>query len=376
VEDFNYLKSFVSLLENTEIPPKFSIWCGIASILGTLERRIWLNQGVFRVYPNFFIILVAGSGQKKSTAIRVAGGLLKKLTSPPLLIPQKLSKEQLISDLAESCGGTIIADELATFIGQKDYDQGMGAVLTTLWDCEDFEYKTFKRGAEKIENGYLSLLGGTTVELLRKALPRDAIGGGFSSRVMFVYEDQRAAPVSWPEFDENLELRKQELVDYLNKIALLQGPINITVEAKEKFKNIYHDRYFNSDLRSNINLLGYENRRHVHLLKVAIALMVSEAPKLVIQRHHITGADLLLQEVEERLPFVMDLIAMSESGAASNSVWLYISSKGSVERSELTKHFSHQFNSIELAKTLDTLVQAKKVDISVRGRQITYDAIT
>lgn len=373
MSEFNYLRSFVELLSGTEIPPRFAIWSGISSILSALERRVWINQGVYRVFPNYFTILIAASGQKKSTAIRVASRLLKGLDSPPMLLSQKLSKEQLISTLAEAAkGGLVVADELATFINQRDYEAGMGAVLTTLWDCEDFEYKTFSRGIEKIEDGYLSILGATTVELLRSAIPKDAIGGGFTSRVLFIYEDQRTPPVSWPAFNSKLYEIEERLVRHLNKVSLLQGELSVTAEGIELFKKIYEERYYSSSLRDNPNLQGYENRRHVHLLKVATALMVSEKPAMVIQRNHIFGANELLLEVENKLPYVMELITTTEAGSATNTVLKIIQSEDTITREDLTKKLSHQMNSLELSKIMDTLIQSKRVTVEVFGRKLIY----
>ncbi len=286
---FNYLKTFTGLLEKTEVPPRFAIWCGIASLLGALERRVWVEQGVYKVYPNFYIILVAASGQKKSTAIRVAQRAIRDMEGPPKMIAQKLSKEQLISDLAESNGGIIFADELAAFLNAKEFDLGMGPVLTALWDCEEFEYKTLKRGTEKITEGYLSILGGSTVELLRNALPKDAIGGGFTSRTIFVYEDKLAPPVAWVETDDQMMETEAKLTTHLNQLSMIEGPIKLTKEARQVYTEIYEARYYHSEFRRDPNLQGYENRRHNHLITIAIALMMAEKPSRTMTKQHIVG---------------------------------------------------------------------------------------
>lgn len=374
-EPFNFLRAFTSLLERTEIPPRFALWCGISGLLSALGRRIWVPQGIYNIYPNYFIILVAASGQKKSTSIRAVGRLLKDLEAPPLLVSQKLSKEQLISDLSASRGGIIVADELATLINQKDYDLGLGPVLTTLWDCEDFEYKTLKRGTERVENGYLSLLGGSTPELLKNALPKDAIGGGFTSRTIFVYEDKIPPPVPWLEFDERTTQLEAQLLEYLNKLCIFEGEVHITREAREYFEDTYKVRYYDSPFRKDPNLKGYENRRHAHLFKVAMALMMAENPGMTLTRQHIVGANILLEEAETKMPLVMELITATDVGAMANTIWQYVVSCGEVDRSDLVKQFSHKLDAIEVGKVINTLVVARRIEIDLRGRKIIYKAV-
>ena len=122
MSEWNYISEFCKLLERTEVPPRFAIWCGIASLLASLERRVWINQGVYAIYPNFYMVLVAASGQKKSTSINTAGRLLRKLNPGPNVVSQKITPEALISSLQKSsdnpkellktvCGGIVLDPE-------------------------------------------------------------------------------------------------------------------------------------------------------------------------------------------------------------------------------------------------------------------------
>jgi hypothetical protein len=381
----NFLKKFCLLLEKTEVPPRFAIWCGLSTLLSVMERRIWIAQGVFNIYPNFFIILVAASGQKKSTPINLVDKLLRRIEPKgPNIVAQKVSPEALISAiksqetqdskhlLQQSCGGIVIADELATFLDRGALDRGLGPILTKLFDCSNFEYETLKRGTETVEGGYLSILGGTTIELLRSCLPRDAIGGGFTSRTIFVYEDKVAPPVPWVEYDETMIDVEVELVQYLTRIFDLRGPITVAPDARAFFEHDYRERYHHTEFRRNANLQGYENRRHTHLFKIAIALMLAEDPSLSLQLHHIRGAKYILEEAEEQMPRVMDLIVASDVGSQGNRVFQYIQSLGQVSRSDLVRHFGHQMDTQEISKALDVLVVGRRVKLETRGSKLIY----
>lgn len=384
---FNYLKSFCELLRRTEVPPRFAIWSGVASLLSVLERRVFIKQGIFEYYPNFYIVLIAASGQKKSTPINFVERLMRKLTiGGPNIIAQKISPEALIQSLQKvktddpksllktTCGGVVFADELATFLDRGAYDRGLGPILTKLYDCSPFEYKTLSRGNETISGGYLSILGGTTVDLIRSCLPREAIGGGFTSRTVFVYEDQIAPPVAWVEYDAELVELEQRVVDHLQLVTELKGEVTLTPEAKEAFITDYQERYYNSPFRRDSSLSSYENRRSGHLFKTALAFMVSEDPGLSLTLRHLLMAKALLEETEKLMPRVMELIVSVDVGVQASSVYTYIKSyaKDGISRKELMRHFSHKLDSNELNKIIATLTMAERIVLTTHDGKLHY----
>lgn len=388
----NYLKGFERLLERTEVPERFTLWAGIASLLAALERRVFINQGIYTIYPNFYIILVAASGQKKSTAINTAARLLQRLSPKPNTISQKITPEALVSALKvvqttesskvfeEESGGIVIADELATFLDKNSLERGLGPMLTELYDCKDYEYQTKARGIELLKDPYLSLLGGTTVELIKNCLPKDAIGGGFTSRTIFIYEERQPEPVAWIEYDEELIELEQELVNYLQRVMELKGPVVVSPEAKKFFIQDYNDRHKAGDFRADPLLRSYENRRHAHLFKVAMALMVAESPRLNLELQDIRSAKVILEEAEEYMPRVVKLIAATETGAAGSMVMSYIDSKCNgkidyVTRRDLVRFFSNQFDSVEITKFIETLVKAERIKIDTVDGSLVYRKI-
>ena len=59
--DYNFLRDFVALSVDTEIPQEFMLWCGISGIGASLGRRVWVDMNTFLIYPNMYIVLLAGS---------------------------------------------------------------------------------------------------------------------------------------------------------------------------------------------------------------------------------------------------------------------------------------------------------------------------
>lgn len=383
---FNYLKSFCELLRKTEVPPRFAIWSGVASLLSMLERRVEIPQGIYTVYPNFYIVLVAASGQKKSTPINFVDKLLRKVHGGPNVVSQKITPEALLDAIQKkdmklegtkiiksSCGGVIFADELATFLDRSSLDRGLGPILTKLYDCSPLEYKTIARGTATITGGYLSILGGTTVELIRSSLPREAIGGGFTSRTVFVYEDQIAPPVAWIEYNQELADLEQLVINHLQKLTELNGVITLTPEAKEAYITDYNQRYDHSPFRRDATLQGYENRRGGHLLKIAMAFMVAEEPTLTLEISHLLQAKFLLEETEKLMPRVMELIVSMDVGVQASMVYQFIKSfaKG-CSRTDVMRHFTNKLDASELTKVINTLRESERILITTREGKLYY----
>jgi hypothetical protein len=93
----NFLKDFVNFCSGTEIPSIFAMWCGISGISAALGRRCYIDMGTYSVYPNFYILLVAGSGRnRKSTSIKQIEKVIKQLQPIPNLISQSITPQGLI----------------------------------------------------------------------------------------------------------------------------------------------------------------------------------------------------------------------------------------------------------------------------------------
>jgi len=349
-----------------------------------LERRVWIEQGIYTIYPNFYFVLIAGSGQKKSTAINLTDKLLRKVESGPKIIAQMITPEGLINSikivrtddsealLQETCGGIIIADELVTLIDKRTIERGLGKVLTTLYDCKDvFEYQTVSRGTERLHGSYLSLLGGTTVELLRDSIPLQAVGGGLTSRMIFIYDNSHPRPVPWVEYNQRHTKITEELVHYLQRLTTLSGPITVTPDARSFYEHDYREVY-DSDMRRNPYLRGYANRRHAHLFKIAIAIMVAEKPDLTMTKQHIYGAKIILEKAESHMEHIMEMITSTELGTSTTHVYSYIESQGEVQKSDLVRKFAHRFDAFEITKIIDTLSISKRIEITHGRGDLTY----
>lgn len=382
----NFLAKFRSLFHGTEVPERFAIWAGVSCLSAMLERRIWVDMNLYTIYPNTFIIFVADAGRmRKGTAVKITKKLLSKTDPGPRLIAQKITPEGLIdalriirSDnpkelLKETCGGTVIAEELMTFLNRDSYERGLGSLMIELWDCPDkYEYRTRNRPIEEIHYGHLSILGATTVHALREVVPIQAMGDGFTSRVMFIYVDQPAKPVPRPIQSATFKQTEEELVLHLQKLATLQGEVTLTPEAGEFF-DIEYRRFYYSDFYNNPQFQAYASRRDKHLLKVAMCLMAAEGEGMLLEPHHLNGAKILLEDIESNMQPVFDRISMTESGSLTDEIYKAISVNGKqLTRAEVLKRFGNRINAQDLAKVIETLVLAQRIKMDTAAGSVIY----
>jgi hypothetical protein len=384
----NFLLNYLKLQQGTEIPQLFATWCGISGVSAVLSRRIWLDMGTYTIFPNFYIVLVASSGrQRKSTAISQIESMLRKVQPPINIIAQKITPEGLIDAMRvkevtnakqlfrESGEGFVLADELSAFLNKASYEAGLASLLTTFYDCKaNFEYRTKGGGSQKISNICLGMLAASTVDWITNAIPESAVGGGLTSRIVFVLVEKPNDPVAITTFtDEQRELIDQ-LQKALDRIATLEGQVQLTNEAWKFYKQEYEQWYNESGeaFYSNSTLSGYASRRHMHLLKLGMVLSVCERPDLTITATHLRGAKALLEQCELHMPRVLSLITSTEQGNLLSMLEGHITRAGSIAKPDLLRLVSHKVGSRDLDLLMETLIHSGKVVARSQGSYLLY----
>jgi len=382
---FNFLQTYVELHENTEVPPLFALWCGVSGVSCILSRSVWLNMGNYTLFPNLYVILVAGSGRhRKSTAINLMENMLYEVKPPPNIIAQMITPEALIEAIRGTddngqkavAEGFVVADELSNFLNKKSYDAGLSHVLIPLYDCKNnFEYRTKTKGKVRLKKACLGLLAASTPDWIRGAIPEEAIGGGLTSRMIFVYAKGVMTPVPFPKFGDRERKMQETLVKRLSTLSTLAGPMQLSSEAAEFHAEEYTKFYNSSSLYDNKHTSGYASRRFTHLLKIAMIFSAVESADLIITKGHYIGALETLMSSEGALSAVIRAITTTEKGSLADSIWDVISRKRKASRVEILQNFSHRLSAEELSKIIETLRLANMITITVEGNKTYYEAL-
>ncbi|QDP56814.1 MAG: hypothetical protein Unbinned400contig1000_33 [Prokaryotic dsDNA virus sp.] len=390
-----FLKTYLNYVQKTEVPDYFGMWCGISLISICLNRKCQLANHWPLIFPNMYVILVAGSAlQRKSTAIGQAMHLLYQLDDQPIVLAQKMTTEALIGSLSGTLDtmtasgklaskdlkaqAIIVADELSVFLDREANTTGLIPFLTNIWDTQqgDFEYRTRARNVERLVDPYICLLAGTTVDWLRHAIPEDAVGGGFSSRVIFVTCEKSERVVPWPHKDAEVVEMEERLIHDLTQIRRLSGGFDAHPDAYALYCQLYKEFQETSHLVHDKNLQGYAGRRHVMLMKLAMIHSASQSNSMIVELNDMETANAILEQTEVRMPTITQMLTSTDAGEQLDFVRGVIEKAGQLNRTELIRKVSHKLKARDLDDILSALVQGGYIDAIHNGpRRMEYKYI-
>lgn len=311
----NWLKGYAEYTKESESPESYHLWTGLSVLASAVRRNVWLDQGIYTLYPHLFVILVGPPGRvAKSTTIRLGRTLLFGV--PQIKFgPDSVTREELIRVLENagkdslSAALTLHSTELSSLIDPSGIN--MVQFLTDIYDGDvKWQYSTKGSGRNDIKNPVLNLLAGTTPSYIADGLPVQAVEHGFTSRAIFVYEDNPRFLNPFPKSADKALVKT--LINDLNHIAMLKGPFvwegevgeegspgYVLGPAKETYKK-YYELIYNTR-PPDFRVEGYHNRKKNHLLKVAMLLSIAESDDLVIRPRDLDTAWTILNATEKKM---------------------------------------------------------------------------
>lgn len=363
----SWIDTYIDYTRNQESPTAFHEWVAICLISAALGRHVWIPRIKYTIFPNIFVILVAGSARcKKSTSIKIGEKILKAIPEHPMVFAQRITTEALIEAFSENmvegaCSGIIVADELSVFMGAGSKESGIIPMLTTLYDSPDeWTYHTRGHGKETLKNVTLTVLAGTTKVWLKSAVPADSVAGGFASRIIFVYQETPNKPILfYDETNEEVELRRQLIVDLETIRKEIKGPMEFSPEAKKVSQEWYEGEWYKTrDEKTD----GYFSRKHDTMFKVAAVLSASESSNRVIGASHIKRALGMLSENEQFMESILASVMANEVGDVTERILEIIRRAGTITHSEILRKSWRVADAQTLAQMIRTLVEGGMID--------------
>lgn len=327
----NWLNSYMEYTQDTESAKVFHRWVGISAISAALMKKAYLALGRLKVCPNTYVVLVSEPGiARKSQAITFGEDIIANVQSIKTT-PDAITKEALIVELAGArrtdflpdgdiyshCSVSIISKEFESFLGQKKENTKLLVFLTDLFDAREGAWtsKTKSAGNYDIVSPYLTILGATTPESLASSLPPQAIGGGLTSRIIYVWADKREKKVAKPTISPAILQLRDDLIYDLDVIQKIAGKYEFSPDA-DIFWLDWYDRY---DERSPTRLCpakqftGWYSRKPTYILKLAQIHAAAESNALFIEPSHIKKAIIDVESTEQNMAKVFVGIGRSSS---------------------------------------------------------------
>ena len=372
----DFIEDYLAFSQDCESPTLFLKWTAIAALSAVAQRKIWVDWGDLTWYPNLYIIMVGPPATRKGTAMSPMKNLLKELGTP--LCANSIIREQFIHRFSECsvvatksddgsliphCSYAIWSEELTSFLG-KNSEQLLND-LTDLYDCLNvWEYSTKHQGTDTINGTFLTILGAATPESLKRAVPYESIGTGFTSRVIFICAKEKRKKSACPSFASSQEgqyLRNQ-MKQQLANIFSLSGNFKGTLDFAKKYINLYENMEtfcpFDPEHFSH-----YWDRRMQNFMKLCMLVALSRGAGLEGENLTLTSDDFdrslsYLEEAESEMPFVFADFGRAKQAATFTKVMNILSQMGEITYVDLLRKMYKDATDFELKQCIDTLTKA------------------
>lgn len=352
------------------------MWTGLFNLAAALRRHVQVPKTMFGSWaasPNLYVMFIAGAGKaRKSTTTNYTEELIHEVMPKITGAPELITKESLLSELVKSPDASmyILAPEFGEFIVKSGVD--MYGFLTNIYDGKKrISASTLSRGQEFADKPCVNLLGATTPEWVAANMPESVIGGGFASRVIFIFEERvRRRQLYYESLNyEALESIRKNLIADLEHIANnLHGDFVIEEEAKEYMEHWYQttaDTYSEADYK----LHGFFERLPAHIHKVAMLIHIAYSDELVLNLSDFREAIALLKQVEMKLPQTFQAIGKNPYTVDMNRILAFIEEKGTVSLSEIRARFYHAATPAMLSELVNGLNDMGMIDSRLEGVQ-------
>lgn len=370
----DWIDGFLDFTDNTEGPYMYRLWTAVSVIASVLQRKCRLDWGSLTFYPNMYIVLVGPSGDaRKGTAMGPGLDFIYDLDIK--IAAEAITREALIRELAVASDTiidpttgamelhsslTIFSQELTVFLGYEN--RQLMSDLCDWYDCRKrWTYRTKNVGTDEIIGVWVNLIGATTPDLIQIAMPMDAIGGGLTSRIIFVYEQKKSKSVPYPYLTEDkLKLRRKLLHD-LERIKIMEGDFSVSENFLKEWIPWYAAQEGNPPFDDQ-RFSGYFARRPMHVLKLATILSASRSDEKYLKVCDLERAVDILTKTEVRMPYTFSGLGKSGTADITSRVMAEVSIKGRTTFSELLSKFHYDADKWAMDKIIQTLVAMKFVD--------------
>jgi hypothetical protein len=397
----SWIKEYLEYISGfTESPTKYHEWCALTGISAVLKRHVWVDRIGFKIYPNLYTVLVGRPGIGKGAAISPMIRMLREtkvvhtlsdritmeyvleklsigfpiITSTGLPVPPGL--QQAVAQVAaqkniklstEACA-LIIAKELSVFITASQFSI---TALTDLWDNEEgtYGYGTRGKGERNINSPCVCLLGGSAQEWLVKSIPADAVGGGFTRRVNFVFATKKDKKIAWPV--QNGFKNYDNFIDDLKEISNLRGEFTLTKGARQLFEP-YYDSCEPAEFDDEATSV-YKTSKWANALKLAMIISAARGDSMQIDVNDWIYAVEKIEEVAKDLKVVFRAVGESDVTVAADRVIRYLELKGYATRSQILHANWRHISSEDLDKVIMTLREGGIIGEKTTGSKTLYE---
>lgn len=345
-KQLGFLTDIIYFMRGMEVPTVFTVWSALWLLSTCIKREAWLKWFPNDMFANIYVILTGPAGCKKSTTIDDVGipivrnmqqyiqnhnirkmkniNIVKDKMTPESLLSSMLpenkpgkqsfifTQKDEVTPLTDKRGKPIrykatsetgiVLSEMASSVGKRSYTDGFIEILLDLYNPRDhWDWTTISRGKQTLKNTYLSMLAATTPTGFRDSIPQAALGDGFLSRSILVYQAGNNRRFSIPRDVAN----GPTMAELAQRLAWIcensLGEYTLSQEAFAYYDEWYHE--FRDYLEASPDEQGFRSRMNINVLKVSLLLRLS--------RYDNSSKIITLQDVEEAVSLLTYTYARS-----------------------------------------------------------------
>jgi hypothetical protein len=326
-------------------------------------------------------MLMGSPGTRKGTAINISTKLLKG-TGYKRFAPDRLSKERFLMEMKPDFEEEldidlevlefdqpseiyVVAEEFTDFVGQGGME--FMTMLTKLWDnMNEYTHPKIHGKSVIVDKPTVNIIGGNTAQGLSLAIPPEALGNGFMSRVIFVHSEPTGKKITFPK-PVSQELF-QKIIDHLHEIkAVVKGEFSYSESAATLLDKMYKEYVPVDDYRFS----HYGTRRFTHLLKLCMILAAADL-RTSITAEDALNANTILFYTELRMPKALGEFGRSKHADNSHSILEILGhTTKPLSVNEIYKQVAKDISDVrDLSTILKNLLTAEKIQVvTLKGKQ-------
>ena len=247
----------------------------------------------------------------------------------------------------------------------------MLTALTDLFDCpEDWTSRTRHGTSNKIIRPWLNLLSATTPESLANSLPSSAVGGGLTSRILFIWADKKKRPVTVPVLTQEEAHLKELMEKDLYVISRLSGEYTMSADCIKKWDEWYINYDEDEDGEracKDKSFSGWYSRKPTYIVKIAMIRAAAESDTMVVTWRHMEESIIAIQRVEEQMGNAFKAIGRSEISGDVDSVLQIIRTAKVISEKSLMSQIWKDVDNSKFDNVIETIIKTGKVQRLYEG---------
>ncbi len=376
----SWIRKVLKSTSESESPEKFFYWSALATLSAIVQKNVFLDRFLYKLYPNIYVLIVGPSGVRKGVPVALAKSLVDYIKCTKVIhgrssiqgVVKGLAQTLQLSDgtILKEAHGFIHSGEFSAFL-VKDPDAL--TILTDLYDTqwnEDWKSTLKHSPVDSLKDVCVTLLGASNEEHLKDIIPPNAIGGGFIARTFLVHSDQKRGSNPLTE-KPKLLISIPDLCTYLFKVASVKGEFRWS----EKGKKLYEDWYSEYDKKNKNDSTGTAERIGDSLLKAAMLISLSKNTELALEEDDIQEAlDESFDCMTDMKKVILGIGGKSEYAERAGMVMKALLAKENHEmsRQKILIKLWGDVDSLDLDRIIENAVEAKAIEPERRGNQIFY----